>query len=377
MDAHPNATPPVTRGALAVTLVSASDLRTASRVAAAVTGAPLAPDPQVVEAPDGDSGLLGAELAEGLIADADDGRTGLAVVALDPAADPLEVALVLEHVVEARHPGSTPIGILDVVAVSSVAEIRDALLDARDDDTDPFDAAERLAGRLECASVVVLEDLDPLRPTADARRVVALLGLLAPDARIVPRGDRAELVPAPARIGRQRVRRLAAGMGWQAALAGRMPASAEAAAAVSVEVAATRAADATPAPAMGVHVFRDPRPFHPGRLRRAIACELVPGPAGRIVRSRGLVRLASRPETVGQWSTAGDVLSLDPTGMPSWDPESPAGQEIAFVGEGLDGEALDRILGACLLEPAELVAGPDAWRAYADPFPAWDTEHRH
>ena len=34
----------------------------------------------MVEGPGGDSGDLGAELADGLIADADDGRTGLAVV---------------------------------------------------------------------------------------------------------------------------------------------------------------------------------------------------------------------------------------------------------------------------------------------------------
>ncbi|RIJ51696.1 cobalamin biosynthesis protein CobW, partial [Clavibacter phaseoli] len=129
------------------------------------------------------------------------------VVALEPAADPLEVALVLEHVVEARHPGSTPIGILDVVAVSSVAEIRALLLEPGDADATPFDAAERLAGRLECASVVVLADLDPDRPTPDARRAVALLAHLAPDARVIATADRASLVPAPLRIGRQRARR--------------------------------------------------------------------------------------------------------------------------------------------------------------------------
>ncbi len=117
------------------------------RVAAAAVGAPASAAPAVVEAPGGDSGDLGADLADGLIADVDDGRRGLAVVALEPAADPLEVALVLEHVVEARHPGSTPIGILDVVAVSSVAEIRELLLEPGDADTTPFDAAERLAGR--------------------------------------------------------------------------------------------------------------------------------------------------------------------------------------------------------------------------------------
>jgi G3E family GTPase len=357
MDPHANAPRPVVRGGLAVTLISASDLRSASRVAAAAVGAPEADPASVVEAPGGDSGDLGADLADGLMADADDGRTGLAVVALEPAADPLEVALVLEHVVEARHPGATPIGILDVVAVTSVAEVRDLLLDPRDDDATPMDAAERLAGRLECASVVVLDGLDPARPTPDARRATALLALLAPAARVVPVGDRASLAAAPIRIGRQRARRLAAGMGWQAALAGVAPPD--------------------PGEGMGVHVFRDPRPFHPGRLHAAVARDLVPGAVGRIVRSRGLVRLASRPATVGMWATAGDVLRLDPTGMVSWDPESPAGQEIAFVGERMDGELIDRILGACLLAPDELVAGPDAWHGYADPFPAWDSEHRH
>ncbi|MBF4637835.1 GTP-binding protein [Clavibacter michiganensis] len=357
MDPHANARPSVVRGGLAVTLVSASDLGAASRVAAAAVGAPASAAPAVVEAPGGDSGDLGADLADGLIADVDDGRRGLAVVALEPAADPLEVALVLEHVVEARHPGSTPIGILDVVAVSSVVEIRELLLEPGDTDTTPFDAAERLAGRLECASVVVLDDLDPDRPTPDARRAVALLAHLAPDARVVATADRASLAPAPLRIGRGRARGLAAGMGWQVALAG--------------EAAPTSAGG------MGVHVFRDPRPFHPGRLHQAVAHDLVPGPVGRIVRSRGLVRLATRPATVGSWATAGDVLSLDPTAMRSWDADSPAGQEIAFVGEHLDGALLDGILGACLLGPAELVAGPAEWHGYADPFPAWDTEHRH
>lgn len=71
------------------------------------------------------------------------------------------------------------------------------------------------------------------------------------------------------------------------------------------------------------------------------------------------------------------MLSLDPTAMRSWDADSPAGQEIALVGECLDGALLDEILGACLLEAAELVAGPAEWHGYADPFPVWDTEHRH
>ncbi|MFT2690277.1 GTP-binding protein [Clavibacter zhangzhiyongii] len=253
-----------------------------------------------------------------------------------------------------------------MVAVASVAEIRDVLLEPRRRRPARRVRRRRAAGRAprvrerrgarRVGSGLVVAGRPP-------RHVVALLALLAPAARVVPVGDRASLASAPLRIGRQRARRLAAGMGWQQALAGVMPAA-------SVSSLAS-------SEGLGVHVFRDPRPFHPARLHAAVARDLVPGPVGRIVRSRGLARLASRPATVGSWATAGDVLRLDPTGMASWDPESPAGQEIAFVGERLDGSLLDEILGACLLEPGELVAGPDAWHGYADPFPAWDTEHRH
>jgi hypothetical protein len=57
-------------------------------------------------------------------------------------------------------------------------------------------------------------------------------------------------------------------------------------------------------------------------------------------------------------------------------------QELALLGVDLDRAALEACLDACLLTDAEMAAGPEAWAAYADPFPAWedafdDEDHGH
>jgi G3E family GTPase len=128
---------------------------------------------------------------------------------------------------------------------------------------------------------------------------------------------------------------------------------------------------------IGCVVYRDPRPFHPVRLAAGINDWLEPADAGLIVRSRGLVRLATRPGRIGSWSTAGEVLALDPTAMTSWEENSPAGQELVFFGRDLKHDYITRVLDSCLLSDDELLAGPMEWETYYDPFPAWDLEHGH
>jgi G3E family GTPase len=123
---------------------------------------------------------------------------------------------------------------------------------------------------------------------------------------------------------------------------------------------------------LGCVVYRDPRPFHPGRLADFLSDRSTE--AGEILRSRGLFRLASRPHVVGSWNSAGPTIGFEPTSMGSHDPESPWGQEIAFFGKDLDGARLTANLDACLLDDPEFIAGPLEWRSLADPFPAWDLD---
>ncbi|ASD20994.1 hypothetical protein B7495_01810 [Cryobacterium sp. LW097] len=121
---------------------------------------------------------------------------------------------------------------------------------------------------------------------------------------------------------------------------------------------------------LGCVVYRDPRPFHPGRLAAFLSDKATN--SGEILRSRGLFRLASRPHVVGSWNSAGPTIEFEPTRMGSHDPDSPWGQEIAFFGRDLDASQLTANLDACLLDDREFIGGPLEWRTLADPFPAWD-----
>ena len=343
--------PPV----LAVTLVSATDGADSARIARRLSGGVTAVESFAVDLPDSDGAEFAAELAAELARQADDGESGVSVISIDPVADPMEVALVFEHLCSRRHPGDTRIGVLDVVAVTSVDEVTRVLLGGGvppgPQDPPQWDRAETLAGRLEFAGLIVLTDGDG----AGASPAVDLLRALTPGAEILTERDLDRYRRRRAVLTPQRAHRLASDLGWQRALRG--------AAGESGTVTA--------------HVFRDPLPFHPGRLNAAVGAELVPSRVGRILRSRGLVRLASRADRVASWSIAGDVVSLDPTSIRSWSADAPVGQEIVFLGRDLDVAALTSVLHGCLLTPRELLAGPDLWHTFDDPFPRWEDEHQH
>lgn len=115
--------------------------------------------------------------------------------------------------------------------------------------------------------------------------------------------------------------------------------------------------------------YRAARPFHPARLLDALTDW-----AG-VLRSKGFCRIASRPDVLAVWSQAGPNLSLEPGQLLS-DGRAP-GQELVFIGIGLDPDEPRRRLDPALLTDAELAAGPDAWRGLEDPLPPWDTADLH
>lgn len=112
------------------------------------------------------------------------------------------------------------------------------------------------------------------------------------------------------------------------------------------------------------------RPFHPLRLSDAL--ERLRG----LLRSKGFCWIASRSTLAAVWSQAGPNLVFEPAAW--WSSlEVPPGQEIVFIGIGLDCEKLRALLDGALLTEAEFAEGPGAWAEYPDPFPAWGELHEH
>jgi hypothetical protein len=210
---------PISRIAgLAVTLVSSSDRRRAVQTAAILSGCTVSEPPGELDVGGDDDATFAVELAEQLASDYDDGVTGNTVVALEPGADVVEIALVLEHVLEARRP-RVPVGIRDVVAVTSVREVTQQLFgrtvepSARmaDDVTSPG----RLAARLEFASMIVLTDVPDAAAPEDTRLVLAFLARMAPSALVLTPSDVANARQLSGLLVRGRAHRLGASMGWQ------------------------------------------------------------------------------------------------------------------------------------------------------------------
>jgi len=353
---------------LLVSLVSGSDVAALSLVAAIMSGpGPVGPSAEELTSPSDDSNGFAVELASALEALAESGQRGHTVVQLGPLADTMEIGLIVGSTFERRTEKQPELRLRDLVTVADVREIRTRLFG--DDATNRgrgeaaghakycanYESGEILARRLEFATVIVFTHREVVS-NGTLREVVAMLWKLNPLALVIPLERAAEIVSKP----RKRIdpRRLGTSMGWLLELSG------------TAGLPTTRAS-------VNSVVFRDPRPFHPGRLSEAIARCLESHEVGRIVRSRGLFRLASRPGRVGSWSSAGHILTIEPTSMVSWDPESPAGQELVFLGKDLHAGRLAAVLGACLLSDEELIAGPMEWAKYVDPFPEWVVDHEH
>lgn len=132
------------------------------------------------------------------------------------------------------------------------------------------------------------------------------------------------------------------------------------------------------------------RPFHPQRFFEFLHQDW---PTGRLIRSKGYFWLASRPEFAGSWSQAGGIARYGFAGMfwkaipesrwpddddsrqmimENWqEPFGDMRQELVFIGQGLDSNAICAELDDCLLNEEELLAGKPLWLTLPDPFEAW------
>ncbi|MGK5547392.1 GTP-binding protein [Streptomyces sp. URMC 127] len=215
--------------------------------------------------------------------------------------------------------------------------------------------SDLLMDQVEFADVIVLNKLDLVGPD-EAARLRAALSRLNPAARLVPAVRGRLPLGAVLGTGLFDLDRAQQAAGWVKEINGdHVPETEE------YGISST--------------VFRSERAFHPGRLWTFVTEGLDSGDYGRVLRSKGFFRLASRPRVTGLWSQAGSVARFEPSG--AWAPGTTQGQELVFIGTGLRTEALRAALEGCLLAEGEPVPSEDD-------FPAWETygtdaacEHEH
>ena len=137
------------------------------------------------------------------------------------------------------------------------------------------------------------------------------------------------------------------------------------------------------------------RPFYPDKFFNFVHNL---GKYGKLIRSKGYFWLGSRLEYAGQWSQAGGIAHYGYGGMfwravpqSKWPTdkqtldyirsiwEEPFGdmrQELIFIGQKLDKDAMIKALDECLVTPEDLNKGEEFWTNLNDPFPLWE-ESKH
>ena len=142
---------------------------------------------------------------------------------------------------------------------------------------------------------------------------------------------------------------------------------------------------------IGSFSYEARRPFHPEKFYNFLHGSKK---YGKLIRSKGFFWLATRPEFAGQWSQAGGIARYGFAGMfwkavpeKNWpqdeeylesikkmwvEPFGDMRQELVFIGQGLDKQAMVEALDDCLLSEDELLKGKQFWASLNDPFPAWE-----
>ena len=235
---------------------------------------------------------------------------------------------------------------------------------------DERSVADLLADQVEFADVLLISKTD-LVQTSEVERLTAILKSLNTHARVIPIKQGQVPIDDVLSTGLFDFERAQQAPGWLKEMRGEhVPETEE----------------------YGISSFSyvARRPFHPEKFFHFLHdTERF----GKLIRSKGYFWLATRPEFAGQWSQAGGIARYGVAGMfwkaipeHNWptDEESlatiktqwlePFGdmrQELVFIGQTLDQQAMLNALDGCLLSEDELLKGKNYWVTLSDPFPEW------
>ena len=235
---------------------------------------------------------------------------------------------------------------------------------------DERSVADLLVDQAEFADVILISKTD-LVEASDVERLKAILRTLNTHAQLIPIAEGEVDTDAVLGTGLFDFARAQQAPGWLAEMRGEhVPETEEY--------------------GIGSFSYVARRPFHPEKF-----FEFLHGTEkyGKLLRSKGYFWLATRPEFAGQWSQAGGIARYGFAGMfwkavpkENWPEdedylasiekqwEEPFGdmrQELVFIGQGLDKDAMTEALNDCLLSEEEVLLGKAYWKTLPDPFPAY------
>jgi len=254
----------------------------------------------------------------------------------------------------------------------------DALTDRRMglDDEDDRNIVDLLVDQIEFANVIVINKTDLISPY-DLEQLDQIVRRLNPEAEILHVTE--SRAPLSAILGTGR---------FQMTEAEGMP----------EWLAVPRGEEQTETEEYGISsfVYHRDRPFHPKRLSDVLDGDLNNGLFCGMLRSKGLMWIASRHDWAYDWSQAGCSIRMNPAGF--WWAAAPEEewpddeeliseilsnfsgeygdrrQELVFIGQGLDHHRVEEILDCCLLTDHEFQQNPSAWLDFEDPLPPIELE---
>ena len=223
-------------------------------------------------------------------------------------------------------------------------------------DEDLRNVSDLLIDQIEFADVILISKTDLVLPS-DVRQLTALLKTLNTKARIIPIMKGQIQVDEVLNTGLFDFAEAQQSPGWLKEMRGEhVPETEE----------------------YGISSFSyvARRPFHPEKFFQFL--HNTEG-YGKLIRSKGYFWLATRPEFAGQWSQAGGIAQYGFAGMfwkavpqenwptdqeyldsiaENWvEPFGDMRQELVFIGQNLDQQAMTKSLDDCLLSEEDLLIG--------------------